>query len=106
MNASIFLFSELILHIGTAVIVGSYYDPKARFKWAPTILAASLMTMSGLLIWRLLFNWSDLLQDPPQPELISLFLLVFLLVAWCRGDTALLIRRVRAYSKLTHWPWK
>lgn len=106
MNASIFLVTELILHVGTAMIVGSYYDPKARFKWAPTILAATLMTTSGLFSWRLLFNWSDMIQQPAKPEITVLFLLLFILVAWCRGDTALLIRRVRAYSKLAPWPWK
>lgn len=95
MNAPIFLGAELILHIATVLSLGSYYNPDARFKLVPTIIAAGILATSGLLAWKIISQWPILVTQEPQPILTIFFFFVFLPIALCRGDIALLLRRIR-----------
>lgn len=105
MNAPIFLGAELILHIATVLALGSYYNPDARFKLIPTIIAAGTLATSGLLAWKIVSQWGYLVAQEPQPVLTAFFFFVFLPIAICRGDVALLLRRLREYRNIA-WPRK
>lgn len=106
MNAQILLSLELILHIATVIVLGSYYNPDARFKSVPSLIAAGLIATSGLLAWQIISQWPRMVEQEPRPQLTAFFLFVFLPIVWCRGDVALLLHRLREARKMASWPWK
>lgn len=108
MNAEFLLGARLLVHVLTALILASYFQPDARFKWAPSLMAALLLCSSGALAVQIVTQWHILVASGPQPQLLIFVLAVFLPIAYCKGDMARVMElAVKLRSRLSiwwHWP--
>lgn len=91
MNAELLVGSRILFCALTAIILGSYFRPNARFKWIPSLIAAGMMCSSAAIAVQGLFDWNRMVHADPQPQFAIYTFFVFLMIAWCRGDMAVLL---------------
>lgn len=91
MNPEFLVGSRIVFCALTAILIGSYFRPEARFKWAPSLIAAGLMCSSATIAFQGIVGWHDLIQKDPQPQFAIYTFFVFTLILWCRGDMAVLL---------------
>lgn len=91
MNAELLVGSRILFCALTAIILGSYFRPEARFKWTPSLIAAGLMCSSAAIAVQGVLEWNTLILFDPQPQFAIYTFFVLLMIAWCRGDMAVLL---------------
>lgn len=121
MNAELLVGSRILFCTLTAIILGSYFRPDARFKWTPSLIAAGMMCSSAAIAVQGILGWHKMIAADPQPQFAIYTFFVFLMIAWSRGDMAVLLDngskvsrgmvdvsvRVRESIKdrFPWWPW-
>lgn len=98
MSPEFLLGSRLFLHAATAMLLLSYCRPEARFRLGPSVMAGLLGSSSAALAVQIVFDWANLVQSNPQPQLVIFVATVFLPIAAARGDMAKIydaLRRLR-----------
>lgn len=89
MNPEILLVSRLVIGVATILMLGRYYEPEARFRLGPSVLAGICMVISAALTVPLVLQWdSETSRRGVQFALFLVALGVFLPVAWAKGDMA------------------
>lgn len=88
MNPEFLLATRLALHLATIILLCGYFQPMARFRLGPSVMAGLLLSSSAGLAVQLITKWHDLAQHDPQPQLVVFVFTVFLPIAWARGNMA------------------
>lgn len=103
MNAETLLAIRLALHIATILLLCGYFQPGARFRLGPSVMAGLLLSSSASLAMQILTKWHEMVLHDPQPQLVVFVFTVFLPIAWARGNMA---RLYDALTRLSPSRWK
>lgn len=108
MSAEFLLGTRLTIHVATIFLLAVYFQPAARFRLGPSLMAGGLLASSTSLACQIIFGWHKLVLGDPQPGLVFFVLTVFLPIAWARGDMAKLYdaMRLAAADPKSWWPWR
>ncbi len=88
MNPEILMVSRLVIGATTILMLARYYQPEARFRLGPSALAGLCMVLSAALTVPIILEWNEEARRSTQSVLLLISLLVFLPVAWAKGDMA------------------
>lgn len=92
---SLLTFTHVILLLGIFGLVASYKpDDQTRYRPAVSIFAASLAGASLALVAHIVTAWGDSCKSP-QPIWTLFTALVFISVAYTRGNVAKLFPRIK-----------
>lgn len=104
MSPEILLATRLALHIITVLLIGGFLKGASRFRLGPSVMAALLLASSASLAFQIGRNWSEMVQQNPQPQLVFFVFAVLVPIAWARGNMAKLYdAMVRLNPK--RWWW-
>lgn len=108
MSAEFLLSTRLAIHVATCIMLAVYFNPEARFRLGPSVMAGALLASSASLAVQIVTNWHTMVRSDPQPQLVFFVLTVFLPIAWARGDMAKLYdaMRIAAVGARSWWPWR
>lgn len=88
MTPEILLATRLVLQVSTILLLARYYEPEARFRLGPSALAGIFMMVSASLTVPIILEWNEEVRRNTQVLFLLLALIVFLPVAWAKGDMA------------------
>ena len=106
MTPEILLGTRLAIHVATVALLASYFNPDARFKLGPSVIAGMLLASSGSMAVQIVTEWSKLVAADPQPQLVIFVFTVFIPIAWCRGNIARLYQAMSQVKAAHWWPWR
>lgn len=88
LSPEILLGTRLVIHLATVGLLCCYFQPQARFRLGPSVMAGLLLSSSAAMAVQILVKWHELVLHDPQPQLVVFVFTVFLPIAWARGNMA------------------